>query len=109
MSGTVLAFPQSEKAIKRRKRPEGMMAAGFLSLILLERDGGAIPDKVERFDEPQGRGLPERTPELLFSLLIWGELSKKKQEHVRQMLRCLVYSEKPDPVAVKLHNTLNRR
>lgn len=109
MSATILPFPQSPKAVRRYSRAEGMMAAGLLSLLLLERDEEKYPPNVHRFDEPNGPQVPERSPEMLFALLLWAELPRKKQEHINQTLRGLIYCKHPEPSAVKLSNLLNRR
>jgi hypothetical protein len=102
----VLPFPQTKRALWHRSR--GMDAAGYLSLLQLEREGEAFPANVQRLDEPNGAALPERSPELLLALLIWDSLPAKQRERVKQSLRCLAYGKPADPCAVKLNNLLNR-
>jgi hypothetical protein len=83
-----------------------MDAAGFLSLLLLERDGQPIPAKVARFDEPKGPTLPDRSPELLLAMLLWCELSPQKQARIKRAVRCMAYADPPDPCALQLRNML---
>jgi len=103
---TILPFPDRGGG---RHREVGMDAAGFLSLLLLDRDGEAIPTNVQRFDEPEGGTLPSRTPELLLAMLVWSELPAKRKENVRRAIRCMAYADKADPSAVQLNNLLSRR
>ena len=105
MSATILQFPQTKRA--PRRRGNSVEAAGLLSLLLLDRDGKPTPDNVQRFDEPAGATLPEKSPALLFALLLWSELPDAKQQRIRQQLRYMAYGAKPDPMAVQLHNLLN--
>jgi hypothetical protein len=88
-----------------------MGAAGLLSLLIMERDGGCLPENVARFDEPGGApAVPEPSAALLLALLLWGELSPTKKEKISSVLRCMAYGAKhPDPIAVQLHNLLSGR
>jgi hypothetical protein len=83
-----------------------MDAAGFLSLLLLERDGEAIPANVQRFDEPDGAELPSRSPALMLAMLLFDALSAKQRDRIRQTVRGLAYSKDPMPDAVALNNAL---
>jgi hypothetical protein len=83
-----------------------MDAAGFLSLLLLERDGEAIPANVQRFDEPDGAELPSRSPALMLAMLMFETLPAKKRDRIRQTVRGLAYSQDPFPDAVALNNAL---
>jgi hypothetical protein len=102
---TVLPFPRTATALRRRR--EGVGAMGLTSLMLLERDGEVIPANVQRFDQPQGVSPPEKSPELLLGLLLWSELTPKKQERIRQQLRLMAYVADPDPMSLRLHSLLN--
>jgi hypothetical protein len=88
-----------------------MEAAGLLTLLIRDRDGEPIPPNVHRLDEPKGAATyPDQSPALLLALLIWGELPPKKQERIRDLLRCMAYGPKhPDRSAVQLHNLLSGR
>lgn len=103
----VLPFPQTKRAL--RHYSTGMDAAGFLSLMLMERSGERIPANVVRFDEPEGAGQPERSPALLLAVLMFSAFSKRQQEQVRRWIRGMAYSNDPDPVAVQLGHMLNGR
>ena len=103
----VLPFPQTRKALKHHET--GMSAAGFLSLLLLDRDGQTVPANVQRFDEPEGPMLPERTPAFMLMMLIFEGLPKPQRDRIRQIIRGLAYSEHPLPEAVQLHNALRMR
>ena len=105
-SPTILRFPDRGGG---RHRAVGMDAAGFLSLLLLERDGEAIPTNVRRLDEPTGGTLPSRTPELLLAMLVWSELPARGKENIRRAIRCMAYADKADPSAIQLNNLLSRR
>ena len=105
---SVLPFPPHRAKRGRKRKREGMEAAGFLTLMLMDRDGEDIPANVQRMDEPQGETMPERTPELLLALMLWGELSARKRESICQQARCMAYATKPDPAAVQLHNLLRK-
>ena len=107
MSATILPFPPTRRRVRKRHYVDH--GAGFLTLQLLERDGEAIPANVQRIDEPDGPQLPERSPDLLLALFVWGELSAKKRDKIKGHLRCLAYRDQPDPCAVRLLNLLNRR
>jgi hypothetical protein len=106
-SPVVLPFPQTRRAIRHYET--GMDAAGFLSLQLLERDGGKIPANVQRFDEPEGKVIPSQSPELLFALLVWNALPRQKKEGVKATVRVLAYEQNASPAAVQLNNLLNGR
>lgn len=109
MSATILPFPQSPSAVRRHNRTEGLTTtAGLLSLLLLDRDGEPIPANVQRFDEPEGAQLPERSPELLLCLLIFNGLPQKRRDQIRRGVRALAYSGRPDPVVVSLNNMLRQ-
>ncbi len=98
---TVLPFPQTKRALRHYR--SGMDAAGFLSLLLLERDGEAIPANVQRFDEPDGASLPDRMPELLLAVLIWSGLPTKQRDRIQYIVRGMAYAEHPDPRAARLN------
>jgi hypothetical protein len=102
-------LPLNAKAVRGTRTRAGMSAAGFLSLLLMEREGEAIPDNVQRFDEPEGPLLPERSPELLLALLLYAQLSPKKRDSIRSAIRGLAYGEVLDPAALQLNNLLSRR
>lgn len=104
---TVLPFPQTARALRRRRT--GMSASGYLSLLLMEREGEAIPVNVVRFDEPDGVMLPTKSPELLMLLLIFSQLPSAKQDHIKKTIRCMAYDGRPDAIWVQLNNVLNRR
>jgi hypothetical protein len=106
-SHTILPFPQTKRALRHGRT--NTQAAGFLSLLLMEREGEAVPANVQRFDEPDGPILPDRSPQLLLALLLWSQLPATKKERVKQTLRCMVYGDNPDPDALRLHNLLGRR
>ena len=99
---TVLPFPQTPAALERYHT--GMDTAGLLSLLLLERDGKPIPENVQRFVEPNGVELPERSPALLLALCFWGELPAKKRERITNTLSGMTHGTKPDRFALRLHN-----
>lgn len=105
--GTILAFPERNKGRKRRCR--SMDAAGCLTLMIMDRDGGEIPSNVQRLDGPKGHALPERSLELLFILTVWGVLAPEQKESVEQTLRVMAYSSNADPNALKLYNLVTGR
>ena len=100
----VLTFPQRNKG--RVRRSDSMDAAGFLTLMLMDREGKAIPQNVQRFDEPDGPDLPARSPEILFLLLLWSELPAKRRERIRKTIQSAAYDRSPDPCFVQLRNLL---
>lgn len=100
----VLPFPQKNKGRVRKIR--SMDAAGLLSLMIMERDGEAVPENVERFDEPGGADLPDRSPELLLATFIWQVLTVEQQDRILSPLRCMAYSKLPDPYALQIYNLL---
>lgn len=106
-SATVLPFPQTRNALCHYRT--NMAAAGFLSLLLLEREGEAVPGNVQRFDEPNGTGLPAPSPELMLGLLILEALPAKQREQVGRRLRCMAYANPPIADAVRLNNALQGR
>lgn len=101
---TVLPFPQTR--VTRRRVRSSMEAAGFLSLLLLDREGEAIPTNVQRIDEPDGMELPDRSPTLMLAVLIFEALPAKKRERIRRIVRGMAYAQDPLPDAVRLHNVL---
>ena len=104
MSAAVLPFP---KYGGRKRRAEGMGAAGLLSLLLLEREGESIPANVERIDKPQEA--LTRSPELLLALAVFGSLPKRQRDRVQSTIRCLAYGANRNPDAVMLNDALNGR
>lgn len=107
-AAAVLPFPERH-GDRPVQREIGMDAAGFLRLLLLDREGEPIPANVRRFDEPNGAKSPNRSPELLLALCIWNALPAKQRESVKSVVRGMAYSEPFDPDAVMLNNLLNRR
>lgn len=103
----VLAFPRRDKGRVRKRR--SMDAAGLLSLMIMERDGEAVPENVERFDQPDGAELPKRTADLLFATLIWNVLSVEQQDRIRSTLRTMAYGSPADGYGLQLHNLLTGR
>lgn len=103
----VLSFPQTAKA--KRLYHSRMDGAGFLRLLLMEREGEALPENVQRIDEPDGVTHPEKSATLLLALLVMQQLPKAKQEALKATLRCMAYGRRPDPCAVQLLNVLNGR
>lgn len=74
--------------------------------MALDSAGEKAPANVIRIDDPLGPSLPERSPELLFALLLWGELPSDRQDGIRRLLRGLAFGEH-NPSAIKLHNLLS--
>jgi hypothetical protein len=100
----VLPFPQTAEALRHYETD--MEAAGFLSLLLMDRREEAIPANVQRFDEPQGMTLPPRTPAFILLMLIFEGLPKRRRDRIKRLVRGMAYSERPLPEAVQLHNAL---
>jgi hypothetical protein len=103
----VLAFPERNKG--RKRRSASIDAAGKLSLLLLERDGETVSEKVQLIEEPNGPECPPKSPELLFSILIWGALSAEQRESVKATARRMAYDGQADPCALQLHNMLSKK
>jgi hypothetical protein len=100
----VLTFPQTQKALKRRRK--GMGAAGLLTMMIMERDGEAVPENVARFDQPDGAELPNKSAELLLATLLWSVLTAEQQDQILSSLRMMAYGNPVDRDALQLHNLL---
>jgi hypothetical protein len=83
-----------------------MDAAGFLSLLLWDREGEPVPPNVQRFDEPDGPTFPSREPVFILAMLIWEGLPAKQRDRITRLVRGMAYSKHPIPEAVQLHNVL---
>lgn len=101
----VLPFPQTKRALWHYSH--GMDAAGFLSLLELDRDNKPIPANVRRFDEPDGPGLPEGSAVMLLAVLMLDAMTEKQRERVRRIVRGMAYGPNPSPHALQLHNALS--
>jgi hypothetical protein len=100
----VLPFPQTAEALRHYRTD--MQAAGYLSLLLMDRSEEAIPANVQRFDEPEGMTLPARTPAFILLMLIYDGLPKRQRDRIKRLVRGMAYSDRPLPEAVQLHNAL---
>jgi hypothetical protein len=100
----VVRLPPPKKG--RVRLSKSMDAAGDLSLLPMYRRAEPIPDCVTRLfnrNWPE-RAMPERSPELLLALTVYGQLSKRKKESVHRMALHLAFEG--DPSAGQLLNLL---
>lgn len=100
----ILPFPQTKRALRHCN--SGMDAAGFLSLLLITRDGEAIPANVVRFDEPDGPKLPENTPALMLALALYAAMPKHTRESVESQIRCMAFAQSAGPSVRQLFHLL---
>lgn len=100
----VLPFLQTKRALRHYNT--GMSAAGDLSLLLLDREGEAIPAIVTRVAEPNGPEMPPPNAALMLAVLMLEALPAKQRERVRRIVRGMAYSEQPPEAAIQLHNVL---
>jgi hypothetical protein len=104
----LIAFPERNKGRKRRCR--SMDAAGDLSLLLLDRDGEAAPENVERIVEPEGATVPAPSAALLLGIAVLAVLTDDQKRQVRSTLRVMALGDtNPSPEAIELHNLLSGR
>ena len=100
----VLPFPQTTRVLDHYS--SSMDTAGFLTLLLWDREGEPIPSNVQRIDEPGGPTFPSRGPAFLLAMLIWEGLPDERRERIKCLVRGMAYSEHPIPEAVQPHNAL---
>lgn len=104
----ILQFPRRNRG--RIRKSQSLEAMGFVSMMTLEQHGKAIPQNVQRLDEPYGASLPCKTPELLFATIIWSVLSQEQKDRVMTTVRGMAYgAARRDECALQLYNMLNRR
>lgn len=103
---TVLPFPQER--VRRKHARASMDAAGFLTLLIMDRENEPTPANVQRIDEPDGPEFPSKSAALMLAILIFEALTPMQRERIKRTVRGLAYTADPLLEARQLQNVLSR-